>query len=220
MTEQAQVGWQVSPSALKINYVNKYAAGATALDLGCGRGWYAAALADSGFQVTGMDQVNRVQDRRIDMIEQIIAPPLPFDDAAFDTVVLFDVLEHLPDEEQMLSEIARVCRQRLILSVPHADAGFLPRYGLTYLHYVDDTHLREYLPAELGEKLTQHGFRTLSLQLEGLPTIPLVFSEFMRGGRIIQQFVRYAITAGYKLGIITNRNVAGDIFYVGEKMDA
>ena len=43
------VGWQVSPSALKLDYLRRYAQGRAVLDLGCGRGWYASALADAGY---------------------------------------------------------------------------------------------------------------------------------------------------------------------------
>ncbi len=214
---EATVGWLVSPSQLKLDYVRRYAVGQTALDLGCGRGWYATALADRGFRVTAIDQVNRVQDSRVTVLEQPIEAPLPFDDGVFDTVLMFDILEHLPDEDAILHEAARVCAGRLLLSVPHADAGPLPHYGLTYVHYTDDTHLREYTPPQLRSLLEAHGFRTLRIALEGQPTIPLAFSEFVRGGAWVRQGVRYLITALYKIGIIYNETVAGDIFYVGER---
>lgn len=213
----AQVGWQVSPSQAKIDTVQRYAVGQRALDLGCGRGWYATVLADMGLTITGLDQKNRVEDERITVVEQLIAPPLPFADDAFDTVLMFDILEHLPHEAEILAEIARICQGRVIVSVPHADDGPLPRYGLTYLHHTDNTHLREYLPAELSDKFGQVGFEPLLIELKGQPTIPLVFSEFVRGGPAVQQVVRYGITALYKLGLITNSDVAGDIFYVGEQ---
>ncbi len=212
------VGWMASPSALKIDYVKRYARGPKALDLGCGRGWYARALADLGFQVTGMDQTNRIMDNRIKVLEQSIEPPLPFEDKAFDTVLMFDILEHLPGESDILAEVARVCKSRLILSVPHADAGFLPHYNLTYLHYEDETHLREYLPEGLKATIEAHGFKTVHMALEGKPTIPLVFSEFVRGGKIVRLAVKYMITALYKIGLVYNDNVAGDIFYVGKRI--
>ncbi|MBI5054143.1 MAG: class I SAM-dependent methyltransferase, partial [Chloroflexi bacterium] len=55
------VGWEGTPSNVKFGAL-AWAVGDTALDLGCGRGWYAAALADRGFRVIGIDQTNRVSD--------------------------------------------------------------------------------------------------------------------------------------------------------------
>ncbi len=51
---------------------------------------------------------------------------LPFAEASFDTVILTQVLEHVPEPAQALAEVARVLRPggRLIVSVPH----------LAYLH--------------------------------------------------------------------------------------
>ena len=46
------------------------------------------------------------------------ATVLGFADARFDLVLACEVLEHLPDPEAGLAEIARVCRRHVILSVP------------------------------------------------------------------------------------------------------
>jgi SAM-dependent methyltransferase len=213
----AAIGWQSSPSQLKLDYLRRYAVGETALDVGCGRGWYASALADAGFVVSAIDSACGFDDPRIDVTEAVVTTLLPYPDAAFDTVVMFDILEHLPEEDAILEEVARVCRRRLILSAPHADDGFLPRYGLTYLHRTDHTHLRDYTPDSLCQKLEAHRFATHHVALEGRAHIPLVFSEFVRGGRAIRTLVRWGITALYKIGIVTNPRIAGDIFWVGDR---
>lgn len=46
------------------------------------------------------------------------AARLPFPDGSFDLVLAMEVLEHLPEPERALSEIARVARRDIILSVP------------------------------------------------------------------------------------------------------
>lgn len=211
------VGWQHSPSQPKMDYLKRYAVGQTALDLGCGRGWYAIALADAGFAVSAMDAVLGFEDPRISFLEETITPPLPYQDAMFDTVLMFDILEHLLDEDGILAEVARVCRGRLILSVPHADDGFLPEYGLTYIHRIDRTHLREYTPDTLCKKLERHHFSTHHVAVEDLIEIPLVFSEFVRGGRAIKTMVRRFLIALFKIGIVYNPRIAGDVFWVGDR---
>lgn len=46
---------------------------------------------------------------------------LPFKDGAFDTVVLGDVLEHCVDPVRLLQEAKRVCRFRIVATVPDED---------------------------------------------------------------------------------------------------
>jgi ubiquinone/menaquinone biosynthesis C-methylase UbiE len=43
---------------------------------------------------------------------------LPFKDKCFDTVVLSEVLEHVVDFEKVLAEAVRVCRKKLVITVP------------------------------------------------------------------------------------------------------
>jgi SAM-dependent methyltransferase len=49
---------------------------------------------------------------------------LPFEDASFDTVIIHNVLEHIPDDRKALSEIARVLREGgvALMSVPLVEA--------------------------------------------------------------------------------------------------
>jgi SAM-dependent methyltransferase len=167
-----------------------------------------------------MDHTNRVADSRIEMREGLIEPPLPFPEAAFDTVLMFDILEHLECETEIMREIARVCAKggRVLLSVPNGDDKFLPHYGLTYLHRIDRTHVREYTLATLPQYLESFGFRTLYCALEGRRHLPLVFAEFVRGPQVLKTLARYGITALQKISLIHNPSVSGDIHWVGERV--
>ena len=53
---------------------------------------------------------------------------LPFPDRSFDVVGCFEVLEHLPGDlpRRALSELARVARQAVVLSVPHEPCSAWP----------------------------------------------------------------------------------------------
>ncbi len=59
------------------------------------------------------------EDLQPDVVADVRA--LPFADGSFDTVCAFEVLEHLPfeDFEKSLSELVRVARRYVLLSLPH-----------------------------------------------------------------------------------------------------
>jgi SAM-dependent methyltransferase len=90
----------------------------SALDFGCGDGWFAEAIRRHGItrQVTGVD----VQLRQSCCIEpiQYDGRRLPFADAAFDLVSSIDVLHHCPHPVASLHEALR-CARRWFLIKDH-----------------------------------------------------------------------------------------------------
>lgn len=91
-------------------------AGRRWLDCGCAEGGYSIGLADRGAShVTGVDPIGaRIETARRMAVGRPIeflvhgAESMPFPDAAFDGVLLNEVLEHVADEEQTLAELHRV----------------------------------------------------------------------------------------------------------------
>jgi len=92
-------------------------AGLKLLDLGCSIGLLSEPLAKLGCVVTGLDPsaqtLQRARERadaaglKIDYREGY-GESLPFAEASFEAVVCCDVLEHVDDLPQVLSEVARV----------------------------------------------------------------------------------------------------------------
>jgi 2-polyprenyl-6-hydroxyphenyl methylase/3-demethylubiquinone-9 3-methyltransferase len=89
------------------------------LDLGCGGGFMAEALARRGARVTGVDPAAKaVQAAREHAAAENLAiryetgvgEALDFPDASFDAVVCVDVLEHVADLDRVLAEVTRVLR--------------------------------------------------------------------------------------------------------------
>jgi SAM-dependent methyltransferase len=99
------------------------------LDVGCGNGFITSHVAVAFARVAGVDvEPSRLADFRKWIgpkskyeIRDISGPELPFDDASFDFATSFEVLEHVVDPEQTVSEIIRVLRPggRCVISVPH-----------------------------------------------------------------------------------------------------
>src|SRR5947208_2388059 len=101
-------------------------AGDRALDLGCGDGLFTEELAQTGAAATGADVAQAALDRararhpRLDFRLAQIDGPLPFDDGSFDVVWASEVIEHVADTAQWLSEVRRVLvpHGRLLLTTP------------------------------------------------------------------------------------------------------
>lgn len=89
------------------------------LDVGCGGGFTCEFLAQRGAQVTGIDRsaacvaaaIKHAQAAGLDIsYRQAQSEQLPFHDETFDVVTCVDVLEHVEDPQQAISEISRVLK--------------------------------------------------------------------------------------------------------------
>ena len=123
-------------------------AGPEVLMVGCGRGKYLEFCRSSGRQAFGIDisieyaaEASKRSGGRIAVAD---ASSLPFPDDSFDTVTLWDVLEHVPDDCAALRESLRVARKNILFSVPAED--FHPDHsaGVTFRTYTDLSHRRYY----------------------------------------------------------------------------
>jgi SAM-dependent methyltransferase len=208
------MGWLDSPSPTKIKYINKFAVGKTALDIGCGMGWYSCHLADNSFNVCAIDKEQRFSDPRIKLIiEDIQKIELK---QKFDLILAFDIIEHIKDESKILQLLSKSCNQRIILSVPNREDNNLSAYNLTYQHFKDKSHIREYTLEEICEKLENHGFKIITANLEG-DIMPQVVCEFIRF-KFLKILVRKFISLLELLHILKNSDLRSDIFVVVDKI--
>lgn len=212
------IGWQGAVNPKKRALIERFAATGDALDLGSGRGWYAQMLAAAGNRVVAVDQQIRLDDPAIAVVEQSLEQPLPLDDASVDTVLAFDIIEHVAAEAQLLDEIARVLRPGgvAMVSVPHADDDRLATYYLTYAHFKDKTHHREYLPADLEQRFAARGFRTEALEAWGGAGYPNVILAFA-GNAAVRLLLRVQLKVMRVLGLLDVGNCHGDVYGVFRK---
>lgn len=80
------------------------------LDIGCGTGTNLAELARFG-EVQGVDQelaAIEVCRKRGWPVRHVSGSSLPFEDASFDLITLLDVIEHVDDDQTLLTEARRV----------------------------------------------------------------------------------------------------------------
>ncbi len=122
--------------------------GQSILSVGCGEGKYLEFCRASGRRAVGVDisesAVEQAQKRSGGRALVADALNIPFADKSFDTVTLWDALEHVEDDCAALKESLRVARQNVLVSVPGEDA--FPDYssGVIFRTYRDPTHRRYY----------------------------------------------------------------------------
>ncbi|MFO1413947.1 MAG: glycosyltransferase [Burkholderiales bacterium] len=130
------------------------------LDLGSGEGYGACLLASVAERVIGIDvsqqavqeasQKYHTSSNLAFAVAKVSA--LPFPNKTFDVVTAFEIIEHTVDQEEMISEAARVICDNgiLLISTPnksiYSDAA----------HYDNPFHARELYFEELSQLLSKH----------------------------------------------------------------
>lgn len=99
--------------------------GKTSLDIGADNGVISYLLRQRGgrWHSADLDEhtVQSIRGLVGDRVHRIDGGATPFEDAAFDQIVIVDFLEHIPDDRGFARELARILRPggRLIVNVPH-----------------------------------------------------------------------------------------------------
>jgi 2-polyprenyl-3-methyl-5-hydroxy-6-metoxy-1,4-benzoquinol methylase len=137
------------------------------LDLGSAKGILSKAMrkTDGIWLSADMDWINVVatQSAVISNVIQVSKEGLPFIYNAFDTVVMLDFLEHLPDDRYCLREVYRIMKPggTFIVSTPKTGPWQVlnkikPLLGLTLSSY---GHVREgYAAKQLAALINEAGF--------------------------------------------------------------
>jgi SAM-dependent methyltransferase len=142
------------------------------LDYGCGTGGNTSAYAPLG-AVVGIEPdaaaVRLARERGEAQYCRSSGTNLPFRAAVFDVVVASDVLEHIEDDLEAVSEIARVLRPggAAIISVP-AHQWLFSEHDAA-LH-----HFRRYSKAALRDVLGRSGFRIRRLSYWNAALFPAI----------------------------------------------
>ena len=145
------------------------AAPTSLLDVGCGEGVLVHSWAQrlGAARVVGIDlEEESIQagwsERRAPNLEYRVmeAENLPFADREFDLASAIEVLEHVPDPEHTVSEMARCAERHLLVSVPReplwrmlnmARGAYWPALGNT------PGHLNHWSRRAFVEMLSRHG---------------------------------------------------------------
>ena len=142
------------------------------LDVGCGSGATGRLLsARSPERLVGIEIDPSAAERARDAYDEVLVGSaetiLAELDGPFDSLLCYDVLEHLVDPWAVLRELARLSAPgaRLHVSLPNArhlsllvDVMARGTFGYTAHGHRDDTHLRWFTPRDIERAIADAGF--------------------------------------------------------------
>lgn len=153
--------------------------GVKVAEIGCGRGNFALYLARQGAEVTAMDfsaaaiEIARERSAREQirvnwLVGDAAAIPLPTGE--FDLVISCECMEHVPQYQRMMAELARICRPggRLLLTTPSNLNAQLIAWFVAWLCHKPynsgsgvQPHENLFFTWTIQRLLKQHGWRTV-----------------------------------------------------------
>jgi len=137
------------------------------LDVGCGRGLTAGSLRDRGWQAKCCE-LSATSSRHAREVLGLDVDgdgfhPERFADGEFDALIIWHVLEHLPDPQAALEHCARVLRPGgvLALAVPNFDSWQARVTKYAWFHLDMPRHYSHFSAPWLRRRLAELGFRVV-----------------------------------------------------------
>ena len=149
------------------------------LDLGCGDGAFAELAAAHGAAVVAADVAPAALARvaaRPAAIEPVLVPfdgPLPFGDGSFTLVWASEVIEHVADTANWLSEVRRVLAPggAVVITTPAHGRLRLLVHGVERYSDPQGDHLHLYTARSLREVLAEFGFAEVEVAAASGPPL-------------------------------------------------
>jgi ubiquinone/menaquinone biosynthesis C-methylase UbiE len=162
--------------------------GGNLLEIGCGVGRGLDVLAQHCMQYTGIDKNTALLETlrkaypNLNFIEGHIPPLHGLADNSFNTVVSFQVIEHIQDDDLFIKEIYRVLKPggKLILTTPNR------KLSLTR----NPWHIREYTATSLQQLISKH-FKKLNKQ--GVHGNKKVMEYYEKNKKAVEKITRFDI---------------------------
>jgi ubiquinone/menaquinone biosynthesis C-methylase UbiE len=214
---KASIGWKEAANTEKIKWMEKYfdfsSPPKKVLELGSGAGWYSKYVADKGCEIVSIDLNPLFTDDRITIKTANLEEKLNLKNNDYDYVIAWDIIEHIKKDKQLLDEIYRVSKKGAIclVSVPHINDSRIASSYLTYCHFKDKTHKREYTIMSLKKSFIEANFDVIDIKLHGGDAYPYAIMNFIDNS-IAKRIMKISIKCLMKMGIINIKDCHGDIF--------
>lgn len=154
------------------------------LDVGCSAGFVVRAAADMGFEAHGVEvesaaveygrEAMKLTNLRCGFLENQDYP-----DRFFDVISLYDVIEHVPDLNRLVTELARILAPGGVVEIrtPNVAHWQTPRDLSTWKEVKPSEHLYYFSYSTLKTLFENHGFRVRHKRLMLKPALDVYFDK-------------------------------------------
>jgi 2-polyprenyl-3-methyl-5-hydroxy-6-metoxy-1,4-benzoquinol methylase len=177
------------------------------LDVGCGEGRTGTSLRAAGATwISGVELDPDAATHAAEAYDEVRVGPVETEldglQGPFDTVLLYDVLEHLLDPWELLRRLHGLAAPaaRVQVSVPNArhwtllrDLALKGTFGYTEAEHRDITHLRWFTRRDLVELLESTGWRVDGVDFGALRRVSRAIARLTRGRS--PEFLAYQLSA-------------------------
>lgn len=143
------------------------------LDIGCGTGEFLLAAKNSGWDVVGFEPNSKAS--HLAKIKELVLvdSTSEIEEGSLDVITMWHVLEHVPNLEQQILELARLLKPggSLILAVPNYKSYDATYYGSYWAAYDVPRHLWHFSQDSIERVFSPFGFRLKE-------KFPMLFDSF------------------------------------------
>ena len=139
------------------------------LDIGCGVGDFLVHIKQQGWEVQGIEpsaDAKQIAQSRLVFLPKDPSEYAQFEDASFDVITLWHVLEHIDDLHFQTSEICRLLKPggRLIIALPNFQSFDCQYYKDKWAAWDVPRHLNHFSQQTIQSIITSTGFQIIDTQ--------------------------------------------------------
>ena len=130
----------------------------------------------------------------VGFLDDISPDEAGFEEGSFDLVTLWDVVEHVPDPQDLLAKVHRLLKPNgtLILETQNVDSSFAGLLGRRWQHYKHEEHLYHFNPDTIRRLLSASRFQVVR-------NTPAFGGKYVSFGFIAERAGRLSPVAGMLL---------------------
>jgi 2-polyprenyl-3-methyl-5-hydroxy-6-metoxy-1,4-benzoquinol methylase len=143
------------------------------LDVGCAAGYFLRVAQQHGHDVHGVELSEAISQAAIQSLGSDRVYNGFLDDAveargwqphSFDLITIWDVIEHVPDPQALLSSILKLIKPggKLLLETQNVESRLANKLGKRWHHYKHDEHLYHFNPQTIDRLLSDCGYKVLT----------------------------------------------------------